>query len=359
MMVTDKAAGKVLVVDDDAMERDMLSQILEEVVEEVCVASGGEKGLEMALSERPDLVLTDLLMPGMDGFALVKALRRDERTAPCAIVVISAVAELGNRVKSLELGADDVLAKPAEAAELRARVLNLLKVKAYNDYLRGNKQMLEQEVQRKAVQLQHAYDQIRDATLETVFRLTRAAEFRDEDTAGHTQRISHMSAVIGRALGQGKEEVEMLLYASAMHDVGKIGIPDSILLKPGKLDPQEWEVMKRHTTMGAEILAPSDTELLKLATTVAMTHHEKWDGSGYPNGLRGAGIPLVGRITAIVDVFDALSSKRPYKQPFGLGESVDIIRSASGYHFDPDVVAAFLGNLDEIVEIKRTFNRDR
>jgi putative two-component system response regulator len=218
---------------------------------------------------------------------------------------------------------------------------------------------LEAEVARRTEELRLAFEQTRSASLDTIHRLARAAEYRDEDTGAHILRMSQYAAAVARKMGQDANAVEGLLYAAPMHDVGKIGIPDHILLKPGKLDPAEWETMKQHTTIGACILRGSDADLIKLAELIALTHHEKWDGSGYPKGLRGTEIPLSGRITAIADVFDALTSKRPYRQAvFSVEQAYDMIRAGRGSHFDPDVVDAFFAAQAEILVIMEEHRED-
>jgi putative two-component system response regulator len=220
---------------------------------------------------------------------------------------------------------------------------------------RDYQQHLEQKVARRTAELRRAVKKIKLASLDTIHRLSRAAEYRDEDTGAHIKRMSQYSAAVARKMGLNEETVEIILYATPMHDVGKIGIPDHILLKPGKLDPDEWQIMKQHTIIGAQILQGSDAEFIKLAKVIALTHHEKWDGSGYPKGLRGSKIPLAGRITAIADVFDALTTKRPYKEPFSLEKSFGIIKQSRGNHFDPGVVDAFFATEDEILSIREKY----
>jgi putative two-component system response regulator len=211
---------------------------------------------------------------------------------------------------------------------------------------------LESEVTRRTEELKHAFERIKAASLETIYRLSMASEYKDEDTGSHIKRMSRYCAAVARRMGLDESTIETILYAAPMHDLGKIGIPDLILTKPAKLDPLEWEIMKQHAAIGAGILEGADAEFLKLARVIALTHHEKWNGSGYPGGLKGADIPLAGRITAIADVFDALTSKRPYKEPFSLDKSFSIIREERGRHFDPDVVDAFLTIENGIVSIK-------
>jgi putative two-component system response regulator len=214
---------------------------------------------------------------------------------------------------------------------------------------------LEDEVARQTLQLRMALEKVKKGSLDTIYRLSRAAEYKDEDTGAHIQRMSHYSAAIARKMGLNEKTVEAILYAAPMHDIGKIGILDKILLKPGKLDDSEWAIMRQHTVIGAKILEGSDAPIIRLAEVIALTHHEKWDGGGYPKGLREKGIPLVGRIVAIADVFDALTSRRPYKEPFPLEKAYGIIRDSRGSHFDPRVVDAFFASEAEILSIQATY----
>ena len=224
-----------------------------------------------------------------------------------------------------------------------------------NDYLRNYQNELENEVSKRTEELQKAFEKIKQVSLETIYRLTRAAVSKDEGTGAHIERLSLYAAATARTMGLDEATVENILYASPMHDVGKIGIPDRILLKKGKLDHKEWEIMKQHTIIGAKILERTDIEILKLGEVIALTHHEKWDGSGYPQGLAGTQIPLAGRITAIADVFDALVSPRPYKEAFPVERAFEIIEKERGKHFDPEVTDAFFANRDEILSIKEQY----
>jgi putative two-component system response regulator len=263
--------------------------------------------------------------------------------------------ETEDRVKGIEAGCDDFISKPVDKMEVLARVRSLLKVKAYNDYIRNYSRELETEVAGRTRDLRLAFERIKAMSLEALYRLTRAAEYKDEDTGAHIQRMSQYSATIARTMGLNDQTVEYILYAAPMHDIGKIGIPDKILLKPGKLTEEEWVIMKEHTIIGGRILEGSKAGYIHLGEIVALTHHEKWDGSGYPLGLKGNKIPLVGRIVAIADVFDALMSKRPYKEAFPLEKSHGIIREGRGNHFDPAVVDAFFASGKELDRIRQEF----
>ena len=319
------------------------------------LARDGIEALDKVREIPPDVILLDIMMPKMDGFEVVRQLKEDDATKIIPIVMVTALEEVKDRVKALQAGADDFLSKPVDETELEARVGSLVKVKAYNDHMLNYQKELEAEVAKQTEQLRRAFEKIKLASIDTIHRLSRAAEYKDKDTGAHLQRMSHYAVTIAREVGMDRETVETILYAAPMHDVGKIGIPDQILLKPGKLDPEEWEIIKQHSILGAQILVGSDAESLKLAEVIALTHHEKWDGSGYPKNLKGSDIPLLGRITAIADVFDALTSKRPYKEPFSLEKAFSIIKEGRGSHFDPQVVDAFLAVEDEILSIKEKY----
>jgi len=318
----------------------------------VITASDGSSALALLEESKPDLVILDIMMPKMDGFAVARRLKREDETKIIPIVMVTALKEVEDRVKAWELGVDGFLTKPAEKTELTTMINSLLKVKAYNDHMHDYQRELEAELARRTEELQRAFEKTKMSSLETIYRLSRAAEYRDEDTSAHIQRVSHYAVAVARKMGLDDESTKSILYASPMHDVGKIGIPDQILRKPGKLDLDEWEIMKKHTIIGAQMLSGSDADFIKLAEAIALTHHEKWDGSGYPEGLKGTDIPPAGRITAIADVFDSLTSKRPYKEPFSVEKSLDIIKEGRGSHFDPGVVDAFLTIEDEILSIK-------
>jgi len=275
------------------------------------------------------------------------------------VIMVTGLTDEEAREAALEAGADDFLSKPVDRTELRTRVRSHLKVKAFNDHMLNYQKELENEVASRTEQLRQALEQNKRASLETIHRLSRAAEYKDEDTGAHIVRMSHYSAAIAEKMGLKEKAVESILYAAPLHDIGKIGIPDRILLKPGKLDPDEWEIMKQHAAIGAGILKNSDSPEIRLAEVIASTHHEKWDGSGYPQGLAGDRIPLAGRIVAIADVFDALTSKRPYKPAFTSDKAFGIILEGQGRHFDPKVVDAFFALQDRMVAIRETYLDDR
>ncbi len=345
----------ILIVDDLPQNIELLEAYLAPYGYEIVTASNGAEALEKLASHPIDLILLDVMMPIMDGFEVARRVRQNDTMRLLPIILVTALHETEDRVKGIEAGCDDFISKPVDKSELVARVRSLLKVKAYNDLLSNYQKELEIEVAKRTEELKHALEHIKEASLETIHRLSVAAEYKDEDTGAHIKRMSRYCAAIARQMGLDEHAVETILYAAPMHDVGKIGIPDKILLKPGKHDAQEWEIMKQHALIGAEILKDSDAEFIKMGEVIARSHHEKWDGSGYPDALKGAEIPIAGRIAAIADVFDALLSKRPYKEAFSLEKSLEIIKDVRGTHFDPEVVDAFFAIKDDILAIKKQY----
>lgn len=356
-MINDKPA--ILVVDDQPQNIELLDAYLVHQNYEIITARSGEEALWEINGNKIDLVLLDVMMPGMDGFEVIRRVRQDEKYRLLPIILVTALREAEDRVKGIEAGCDDFISKPVDKMELLARVRSLLKVKAYNDLLMNYQKELESDVIKRTGELKRALEKIKAASLDTIYRLSIASEFRDDDTGTHIKRVSLYCAVVAHHMGLGKSDIENILYAAPMHDVGKIGIPDLILLKPAKLNPQEWEIMKQHTVIGAKILNGSDAEFIRLGETIALSHHEKWDGSGYPKGLKGNEIPIAGRITAIADVFDALTSKRPYKEAFSVEKSLALIRDGREIFFDPDAADAFFANQDEILAIKMQYDDDK
>lgn len=346
---------RILAVDDEPRNLRLIEGLLTPLGYEVLQATNGQEALDVIQKTPPDVILLDVLMPKVDGFEVARRLKSDEATKIIPIVMVTSLSATEDRVRALEVGADDFLSKPLDKTELRARVQSLVKVKAYNDHMVNYQKELEEAVAQRTQELQEAFVRVKAASLETILRLSRAAEFKDEDTGAHILRMSHYAAAVARKMGLPEEDVETILYAAPMHDVGKIGIPDHILLKPGKLDADEWRIMKAHATMGVRILEGSDADVVKMGEIIAGTHHEKWNGEGYPLGLEGENIPLSGRISAIADVFDALTSRRPYKEAFPLDRSFSIIAEERGTHFDPAVVDAFFAIEAEILEIKEQY----
>ena len=350
-------APRILIVDDTPENLDVLGELLANTGQ-IFVALDGYRALELASASPPDLILLDVMMPGMDGYEVCRRLHADAATAKIPVVFVTTQGAANEEMRGFKVGAVDYIHKPFNPALVRRRVETQLQLKAARDAVENQNVLLEGLVDERTAELRAALDTIRANSLETIVRLSRAAEFKDDDTGAHVLRMSRYSALIGRELGMSPAEADDLLHAAPMHDIGKIGIPDRILLKPGKLDADEWVVMRRHAEMGAEILSGSDSAVIQLGEQIASSHHEKWDGSGYPSGLRGEEIPLAGRIVAVADVFDALTSRRPYKEPFTVERSLSILREGRGTHFDPTVLDAFFGALDEILLIKENHQEE-
>jgi putative two-component system response regulator len=305
------------------------------------------------------------MMPGLTGVEVCRRIRSNAKMARTPVVFVTAAADRQSRREAREAGADDFLSKPFDEVELRARVRNSVKTKVWGDGLANESQRLKVAVddQTRALRdatkaLDRARAELERAQLETIERLTKAAEFRDDETASHLQRMSHYSRLLALKRGIDEYTAELIRVASPMHDVGKIGIPDSILLKPGKLTPEEYEIMKQHAEIGYRILSGSDSPLLELAASIARSHHEKWNGRGYPQGLASEDIPIEGRIVAVADVFDALTSRRPYKKAWSLADAIALLQSGKREHFDPELVDLFLACMDEVLEIKARFRDD-
>jgi putative two-component system response regulator len=323
---------------------------------EVVLASNGKEVLEKVASVAPDVILLDVMMPEMDGFEVTRRLKEDWQTMAIPIVIVTALKEVEDRIRALEAGADDFLSKPVDKIELRSRIASLLKVRAYHKFMRNYQRILENEVGHKTQELRDAFQKAKLASLETILRLCRAAEYKDEETGNHIRRISRYVAIIARNLGLGEDQTEQLVYAAPMHDIGKIGIPEKILLKRGPLDPDEWEIMKQHTTIGAKILSGSKEGFIMLGEVIALTHHERWNGSGYPRGLGGDEIPIAGQIVAVTDSFDAMTNERCYSLPIAPEDALEIIRREAGAMFSPQIVACFLAAKNEIITVRNNLN---
>ena len=343
--------AKILAVDDEPHNILLLKRHLTLLGHEVVGAENAIVALDK-LDRTFDLILSDVMMPEMDGFEFVRTVRDNPEFCCIPIIMVTTLAEKEDRLLAVSAGANDFITKPVDPLELQVRVNSMLRMKAQGDEILRFEKELNHLVEERTVELQRALREVRKSHQDTIVHLSAAAEYKDEETGAHIIRMSGYSGVIAEALGLDKEEVNLIHKSSPMHDLGKIGIPDHILLKPGKLDPDEWEVMKTHAEIGAEILGAGASDYVNMGAIIALSHHEKWDGSGYPSGLAGEDIPLAGRICAVADVFDALISKRPYKKAFSVEKSLEIMEQGRGTHFDPRVLDAFLANLDAILEIK-------
>jgi putative two-component system response regulator len=336
----------VLAVDDEAMNLEMLRLMLSGSVDRFLAAPNGREALDL-LETNPDTdaILLDLEMPVMNGFELLSRLKREERLRDIPVIVVT--SDRGEVLKALSLGANDFLAKPYNPEELKLRVMNHLRSKKLHDLSLNMSSALEAEVVKKTAALRKALDFSRKTEFEISLRLGKAAEFRDVETGMHIRRISEFSRLLGDLAGLSEKSCEILRYASPLHDVGKIGIPDRILLKPGRLDHSEFEIMKQHTLIGGQILSASDEHYPVIAAgqVIALQHHEKWDGTGYPEGLEREKIHVFGRVVMIVDVYDALRSKRPYKEPFSLKKTLSMMYEGAGTFFDPRLLKLFLDNV--------------
>jgi len=348
----------VLLCDDELMNRKVASKILNKEGFSVIEVINGAEAIEVLQTNRVDLILMDLMMPVMDGFEATKVIKSDERFATTPLIILSALSDKKQIIKGLELGADDYITKPYDIVDLKLRVSNAVKIGAYQNMLKDHKALLEEEVDKKTQELQKALKEVQNSEKDIISILGKTAEYRDNETSLHTLRVGEMSALIAQKMSWSEEDVELMRLAAPMHDIGKVGIADAILLKNGKLDDDEFAQMKEHALIGYEILSKKEAPLLKLAAEIAYTHQEKYNGSGYPRNLEGDAIPQSGAIVAVVDVFDALLSKRPYKKAFSLEQTLEIINEGNGTHFHPDVVKVFMDNLDAVVEIRQRCGND-
>ena len=349
MSVETKSNERILIVDDEPTNLKLLDKMLRsQGYQGLVLVDDPRRVLDLYQAMQPDLILLDLNMPYLDGYQVMEQLKALNDPLMPPIVILTAQHGKESLLRALATGARDFIGKPFDRNELLMRVRNLLDAQLAHRMLYDQKAVLECMVQQRT-------EELRRTQLQVVQRLGMAAEHRDEETGNHILRMSHTAALLARAVGWSEADCELILNASPMHDIGKIGIPDAILLKPGKFEPYEWEIMKGHAVIGGKLLDGDDSPLMRMAREIALTHHEKWDGSGYPNGLAGEAIPQVGRIAALADVFDALTSERPYKKAWSVEDAVATIQESSGTHFDPALVAVFLQQLPGILEIHARF----
>lgn len=339
-----------LIVDDETTNIFAMGHVLTDI----CRTTGATNAM-LALDSidiiKPDLVLLDIHMPGMDGFGFCQTLKSSPTAQDIPVIFITSDSKTETLERAFSLGAVDYITKPFEPSEVQARVRTHLRLRLTERALRNHNDLLEQRVEERTRGIQDKQQELDQVKRETILRLSRAAELRDSDTGLHIRRIQEFTRFMANKLGMDPEEGDRLSLASAMHDVGKIGIPDSILLKPGKLSRDEFEIMKTHTTIGAAILSGSQYRLLNAAETIALNHHERWDGAGYPQGLSGKSIPLEARIVSIVDCFDAMLARRPYKEPMALDYVIGKMRDDRGAAYDPDLLDTLLENLDGVMAI--------
>jgi len=354
----------VLIVDDKAVSRKFLKSLLESMGYDTVQAVDGVDALNKLHSEI-DLVLMDAMMPVMDGFEATRRIRKNEETIDLPIIMVTALDSQSDRLKAIAVGVNHFITKPVDKTELKVRATSLLKMKMVQDAIKHHKTELEIKVAERTAdllktltQLRLAHSRTHKAYEETIKRLCVAAEYKDKDTGTHITRVCGYCELIAKQLKLPPDDVEKIKIAGAMHDIGKIGIPDHVLLKPGKLTPEEWKVMRQHSYIGALILKGSESELLQAGEIIAYSHHEKWDGSGYPRGLAAENIPLYGRICALADVFDALTSKRPYKEAFSNEKGFEIMRAGRGRDFDPQLFDIFFDRKPDILAIQDCYREE-
>lgn len=338
----------VLMVDDNMTNLVLVRQLVRRVEDcETLAFTDPAAALECLRDTDVDLILVDYVMPEIDGVEFVRRVRSMSRHGTVPVVMVTTSDERAVTLEALEAGATDFLSKPLEPLEFKVRVRNLLELRRAQKQLAARAALLDREVAAKTSELV-------EREREIIWRLSKATERRDTDTGDHIARMSRICGIIAAGIGLSDEDCQLVEIAAQMHDVGKVGIPDEILFKPGPLSPEERKVMETHADLGWTILEGSKSRLLQMAADIAVSHHEKWDGTGYPKGSAGEAIPISGRITALADVFDALMSVRPYKPAWPIEKAVNLIREGSGKHFDPACVEAFFARFDEIVAIAGT-----
>ncbi len=338
-----KQQNRILLVDDIPANIKILVGALRQNYKLV-VATNGVDAVKTALEKQPDLILLDVMMPGMDGYEVCKVLKSRSETADIPIIFVTAMSDEKDETRGFLLGAVDYIVKPVNPVIVKARVQTHIALRVAQAELQRHRDELEEMVLERTREL-------RETQIEITNRLVQAAEYHDHQTSRHITRMAHYCVILGRAHGMKENELTLFFHATAMHDIGKVGISDAILHKKGTLTPDEFEEMKRHTLIGADLLYGAENELMNMAHLIALTHHEKWDGTGFPLGLKGEEIPFAGRVAAVCDVFDALSSERPYKEAWPLEDAKKVIIEQKGIHFDPYVVELFEDNYAKIEEV--------
>ncbi len=345
--MTELPKPNVLVVDDTETNIDIVLETLEEDYE-LSVATNGEEALEIVESDPPDIILLDIMMPGIDGYEVCTRLKADKKTKKIPVIFLTAKSEVADEMKGLKLGAVDYITKPLSPPILQARVKTQLALYDQN-------RALEHQVLERTVEIRSLNKEIEDTQKEVVFTMGAIGETRSKETGNHVKRVAEYSRVFALQYGMDAEEAELIKMASPMHDIGKVGIPDSILNKPARFTPEEFEKMQAHAQLGYDMLKHSTRPILKAASTLAYEHHEKWNGKGYPRGLKGEDIHLYGRITAIADVFDALGSDRCYKKAWPDEKIFSLFKEEKGEQFDPKLVDIFFDCLDEFLKIRAEY----
>ena len=338
---------QVVVVDDQATGRMILGKIIQQIADDITIIdfSDPQKALQWLSNNQADLIVTDYRMPGLNGIEFIKEIRKTSTGEHIPIMMITVVSEKEVRYEALEAGATAFLTRPIDQIECRTSCRNLLMLHKQHVIIQDRADWLVQQVHK-------ATEQILQREQETILRLAKAGEYRDEETGNHVIRMAKYSREIAEELGLTEQQCDDLEHAAQMHDIGKIGIPDNVLLKPGKLDKDEWEIMQSHTTIGYEILSESQSKYMQMGAIIALNHHERFDGQGYPNKLKGSDIPLIARIVSVADVFDALMSVRPYKTAWPIESAIDFLKNQSDTQFDPKCVDAFCKRLVEVTQIQ-------
>ncbi len=339
---------KIVAVDDEEVNLLLIEELVKRIGLNIVTFSNAYEALEFIKHNKVDVLLVDYMMPGIDGLEVIKTVHEID-PAVISVMITAAGDSRELKLKALEAGATEFLTKPIDAFELQVRIRNLVTIRSAYNILDNFNRMLKSEIAR-------ATEEIISRERETLHVLSNVAEYKDPETGNHITRVAHYSRLLAREYGLNTSEQELLFYTAPLHDVGKVGIPDSILLKPGRLTPEEFEIMKTHTTIGYNLMKKYKNKYLQKGALIALTHHEKYDGTGYPEGLKGENIPICGRIVAVADVFDALVSERPYKPAWPLDKAFSLISSESGKHFDPQLAEIFLSHRQEIEKIFYRFS---